>query len=365
MSPVRRRRPHPQHARSFFLYGPWLYVALGVVALMLYGWPMMHALTTSRRPLDMVHGEVTAGTELLTQELDLAQVIQAVQRKPALGWWLGFWSVLIAGAAIAGILMTVRTVQRRRLASVFRYRPKLRRCWSLREFSRVALLAALVMGLLPFAFLSLIAWGFSQLTDPNVRNLASTVILDGLLALIVWAFATMKSPSPAAVLGLTVPKNARPVLQGLVGYVAVFPWVFGLLWLIARTCQELGIQPPIEPIHQLLFLDNRLSVIGLTLVLACVVGPVVEELFFRGILYVAVRRHASRLVAMLVSGSFFAAMHSNLIGFLPILLLGCFLADLYERTGSLIAPITVHILHNTLLIGVGLTIKAILLQTAG
>lgn len=361
-----KRRPHPKHARSLLLYGPWAYMALGVVALLLYGWPMLSALTPDPQPLDVLHGELTAEAELLlTQELDLAQVMETVQRKPVLGWWLGFWSVLIAGLGLAGVLMAVRTLQQRRWNRVFRYRPKLRRCWSIRELLRITVLAALVIGLLPFAFLTLISWGWSQLADPNVRNLASTVILDGMLVLIIWAFATLKSPSPAAVLGLTIPTRSRPIRQGLLGYVAIFPWVFGLLWLIARICQELGIQPPMEPIHRLLFLETRTAVIWLTIVLACVVGPVIEELFFRGILFVAVRRHASRLIAMLVSGSLFAAMHTNVIGFLPILLLGGFLADLYERTGSLLAPITVHILHNTLLIGVGLTIKAILLSAGG
>ena len=359
-----KRRPQPKRSRSSFLDRPWLYAALGVITLMLYGWPLMRGVTTPRQPVDTVHGEVLAGTELLMQGVDVGQVIQAVRRKPVLGWLLGFWSVLMTGMGLAGALMAVRTIRRRRLARLFRYRPRMRRFWSMRELLRITVLAALVIGMLPFAFLSLIAWGCSQLTDPNVRNLASTVVLDGMLALIVWAFASLKAPSPAAVLGLTAPKNSRPILQGLVSYVAVFPWMLGLLWLIARTCQELGIEPPIEPIHQLLFLDTRAPVIVLTVVLACVVGPVIEELFFRGILFVAVRRHTSRLAAMLVSGSLFAAMHTNLIGFLPILLLGCFLADLYERTGSLLAPIAVHILHNTLLIGVGLTIRAILLQTA-
>jgi len=134
----------------------------------------------------------------------------------------------------------------------------------------------------------------------------------------------------------------------------------GLLWLIGLVCQWLGVEPPVEPIHELLFLEQRPLMVASTLVLACVVGPIAEELFFRGLLFGAMRTRMSRVWASLATGSLFAAVHTNPVGFLPILLLGWLLADLYERTGSLAAPIAVHIVHNTLLISVGLTAKQIL-----
>jgi hypothetical protein len=134
----------------------------------------------------------------------------------------------------------------------------------------------------------------------------------------------------------------------------------GLLWLIMVVCERFGIQPPLEPIHELLFLERSPLVLGLTLALACVVGPFVEELFFRGVLFTALRTRTSRVAAMAISGGAFALAHTNVVGFLPILLLGCLLADCYERTGSLWASVVVHSFHNSLLIGVALTLKALL-----
>jgi len=136
--------------------------------------------------------------------------------------------------------------------------------------------------------------------------------------------------------------------------------MMALLWGIVSTSQRLGIEPPIEPIHELLFMDQPRLVLGLTVVLSCLIGPVAEEFFFRGVLFTAVRRHTSRTVAMLASGAAFAMAHTNVLGFLPIVLLGCLLADLYERTGSLVAPIAVHVVHNSLLVGLALTLKALL-----
>jgi membrane protease YdiL (CAAX protease family) len=42
----------------------------------------------------------------------------------------------------------------------------------------------------------------------------------------------------------------------------------------------------------------------------------------------------------------FAALHSNVVGFLPIMVIGITLTYLYERTGTLVSSITLHIIHN-------------------
>ena len=47
----------------------------------------------------------------------------------------------------------------------------------------------------------------------------------------------------------------------------------------------------------------------------------------------------------------FAALHAHPVGFLPIMLIGAVLAYLYEKTGTLVAPITAHIVHNLCMVG--------------
>jgi membrane protease YdiL (CAAX protease family) len=89
--------------------------------------------------------------------------------------------------------------------------------------------------------------------------------------------------------------------------------------------------------------------------LVCVVAPVCEELFFRGFLFGALRRHGL-VVAALVSGVGFGLAHvaSSPIGFIvPLATLGIILALLYERTGSLYPPMALHALNNSIAFGVG------------
>ena len=60
---------------------------------------------------------------------------------------------------------------------------------------------------------------------------------------------------------------------------------------------------------------------------------------------------------MATTAAIFALVHTNVVGFLPIFLLGYLLADVYDRTGSLAAPLAVHIAHNTYLMSIALVMR--------
>jgi membrane protease YdiL (CAAX protease family) len=77
-----------------------------------------------------------------------------------------------------------------------------------------------------------------------------------------------------------------------------------------------------------------------------VIAPIGEELLFRGILYPAIKREGFPRLALWVSSLLFAAIHMNLVAFLPLTFLALVLAWLYEQTGNLLAPIAVHSLFN-------------------
>lgn len=86
--------------------------------------------------------------------------------------------------------------------------------------------------------------------------------------------------------------------------------------------------------------------IALIVILICGVVPLTEELFFRGFAFGTMRARWRRTTAILASAAFFAAVHLQLIHFLPILALGVVLAYAYDRTGSLVAPVMVHAVNN-------------------
>ncbi len=58
-------------------------------------------------------------------------------------------------------------------------------------------------------------------------------------------------------------------------------------------------------------------------------------------------RHAL-LLGLITASIFLAAMHLNLVIFLPLLVLALILTLLYEKTNNLLAPITAHALFNAM-----------------
>src|SRR5206468_705414 len=83
-------------------------------------------------------------------------------------------------------------------------------------------------------------------------------------------------------------------------------------------------------------------------IVAMGLAPVAEELLFRGILYPAVKQAGFPRLALWGTSLLFAAIHVNLMTFVPLLLFALLLAQLYERTGNLLAPLAAHVMFNAL-----------------
>ncbi len=86
-----------------------------------------------------------------------------------------------------------------------------------------------------------------------------------------------------------------------------------------------------------------------TLIVAVV--PVCEEIFFRGFFFGGLRRRLAFPLAALGSAVLFGVVHlgdANLVAGLQLAVFGLFLAWLYEDTGSLLAPIALHVINNSI-----------------
>ena len=75
-------------------------------------------------------------------------------------------------------------------------------------------------------------------------------------------------------------------------------------------------------------------------------APLLEEPLFRGIMFRGFASAMPAWAAMALSGFLFALVHVNAASFLPLLFLGCAFAELYRRTGTILAPMTAHALFN-------------------
>jgi membrane protease YdiL (CAAX protease family) len=108
---------------------------------------------------------------------------------------------------------------------------------------------------------------------------------------------------------------------------------------------------PTTDVQEIIKVFERSSSIGQRLpiiLLAVVIAPVAEELAFRGYLYGVMRRYFGALPALVFTGVLFAIVHLNIPTLFPLFLLSCLFTVSYEATGSLLVPMTMHALFNTL-----------------
>lgn len=84
------------------------------------------------------------------------------------------------------------------------------------------------------------------------------------------------------------------------------------------------------------------------IIVLAVLVPVNEEMVFRGLLYRRLRERGTYMQAALYSALVFGLMHMNLVQMIYGFILGMMLAYLYEKYGSVKAPVAAHIVMNLL-----------------
>lgn len=126
-------------------------------------------------------------------------------------------------------------------------------------------------------------------------------------------------------------------------------WLASLLWThILEDLQGFGLieEAPPQELVQLFQSGGHPLAIGLLVIFAVVLAPIVEELIFRACIYRFLKGQMSLVLAQLCSASLFALVHANLLSFAPLLLVGILLARNYERSGNLLIPILFHAFFN-------------------
>jgi membrane protease YdiL (CAAX protease family) len=88
--------------------------------------------------------------------------------------------------------------------------------------------------------------------------------------------------------------------------------------------------------------------VALFSVVSIVVAPVVEEIVFRGLLYVPLYRKVGRGLAIIMTSLIWTQIHfEDLPTSVGIFIMGLILGWLYDRTGSLLTTIVLHSFKNS------------------
>lgn len=138
----------------------------------------------------------------------------------------------------------------------------------------------------------------------------------------------------------------RALLLGTTLLVSAFPMVFAVSIF---TSVILKVNPNTDQQEVMRIFENETAAAQRIpiILLAVVIAPIAEELVFRGYVYGVIKRYFGAIPALVLSGILFAFIHLNLPSFFPLLVLGWVFALSYELSGSLLVPMTMHALFNS------------------
>lgn len=126
---------------------------------------------------------------------------------------------------------------------------------------------------------------------------------------------------------------------------SAFGWMAaaaGAYLLFAAAYSLLIVEPKQEDIAE------GFGALPVQILLIVIAAPISEEVCFRGMLFGGLRERLPRLAAALLAGVIFGGLHAltGVTAVPPLIVFGFVLALLYERTGSIVPCILLHMLNN-------------------
>lgn len=224
------------------------------------------------------------------------------------------------------------------------------RGWGLSTVFKVALLfviATLGMSLL----LSFLKSSVFRSVSANFYVLIHTTFSDLFIIAIVVAFIRCAGGSWKD-LGFRRLKPWKDFWIGIVGYIGILPLFVVILVALVAIVQLFSYEPPPHPLVEIFLEEEKRApwLIVYSIFLACIAGPILEEIFFRGFLYPALKKRWGMNAALVLSAALFSSIHQNVFAFLPVFVLGLVLGYLYEERGNLMPSIFLHVIHNSIFI---------------
>lgn len=136
-------------------------------------------------------------------------------------------------------------------------------------------------------------------------------------------------------------------LRNLVKY-GIFGGVFlvTLVFLLSLPLQFINPDLPPQPYEQMLRTTQGAGQFLLLVVMAAVLAPLSEELFYRGMIYPLTRHSLGPLWGAISAGLLFGLAHWDLWRAVPLAVGGAILCYFYEKSGSIWATVTAHGVWN-------------------
>ncbi len=231
--------------------------------------------------------------------------------------------------------------------------------WGIKEVVHVFIFLFFAEAVILFIEVVLAVFFHVKNLEKDLVLILNSLVRDVLVAAFVIFLVKKHFHKPLSEIGLTVKGLFKNIARGFMCYLAVIPALFTVLFVIAALAQTFSYEPPPQPVVEIYLKESSEKYLTFFTLFVAVVGPAIEEIFFRGFAYKGLRERLGVRRAMIGSAAIFAALHMNLVAFFPIFLLGLYLAYLYEKSGSLVPSMTVHMVHNLAMVLLTLGFKSL------
>lgn len=151
-------------------------------------------------------------------------------------------------------------------------------------------------------------------------------------------------PMALRALGLRLPNPALALRAAVVGILVILG--ASVVYNSIITTLHLPLKTNVDTLMQQAKYAPY-TVIG-TLLVAVLVAPLCEEMFFRGYLFPGLARGMQLWLAVFISAVLFGVAHADLGSFVVLFVIGIVLAVVRARTDSLWPGVAVHTLNNTI-----------------
>jgi membrane protease YdiL (CAAX protease family) len=199
--------------------------------------------------------------------------------------------------------------------------------------------------------------------DEGLATMVASAVAAVVVVAVLVAWLSSAHRGWVRVLGLPEPGRWWAEIRATVGFgLLLYPgMVFGVGLVLSVVLSALSGEPAQAPEQ----VPSGLSGVGvaLTAVYAVVIAPVHEELFFRGILFRAVRDRHGLWPGLLVSGAGFSLIHylagpwQDTVLLMGVMLVnGMVLAWWYDRRRTIAAPVIAHMIFNVIGLSLILTL---------
>lgn len=299
------------------------------------------------------------------EKSEQALIAEILQKNPVAAvvlslFFLAFIAGLGGGLFLDGLVIS-RWIARRPVVQTIR--PPAASAWGIRDLVKAVILF-FIFGLATSFLIGLANKFVFKDWQDNFLVLLHTTLNDLIMVAIILYFVIRKHGGGLPDIGLYFGGGWKDVSLGALGYVATLPVFFAVLIALLGLAALFSYEPPPHPLVEVFVEEDKRNplLIGYSVFLACVIGPVIEEIFFRGFCYPAVRKVWGARAGILLTAALFAWIHHSTFAFWPIFILGVILAYLYEKRQSLIPSITLHVIHNSVFIGYFFLMKRIFLD---